>query len=77
LTEFRLPLGSSSAIGCIDRVNRVNDETIEVVDYKTNRAIFTREEVDDSLQLSLYEVRAPHGPRRCGSRSRCCGTGSG
>jgi len=56
--DFRLPLGRFSVIGCIDRVNRVDDETIEVVDYKTNRAIFTREEVDDSLQLSLYEVAA-------------------
>lgn len=26
--------------------------------YKTNRANFTREEVDDSLQLTLYEVAA-------------------
>lgn len=56
--EFRLPLGRFTVIGSIDRVNRVDDETIEVVDYKTNRALFTREEVEDSLQLSLYEVAA-------------------
>lgn len=54
--EFRLSAGPFSVLGFIDRVDRIDDETIEVTDYKTNRQLFTREEVDTSLQLSLYEI---------------------
>ena len=52
--KFRLPVGEFEVLGFIDRVDQVDDETIEVIDYKTNRQLFTREEVDTSLQLSLY-----------------------
>jgi RecB family exonuclease len=54
--EFRLPIGSGEVLGYIDRIVRIDDETIEVVDYKTNRQLFAREEVDESLQLGLYEL---------------------
>jgi putative RecB family exonuclease len=54
--EFRLPAGRFTVLGFIDRVDRIDDETIEVIDYKTNRQLFTRDEVDTSLQLSLYEA---------------------
>lgn len=56
--EFQLSVGPFTVFGFIDRVNWVDDETVEVIDYKTNRQIFTREEVDSSLQLSLYHVAA-------------------
>ncbi len=56
--EFHLSVGPFTVLGFIDRVNWVDDETVEVIDYKTNRQIFTREEVDSSLQLSLYHVAA-------------------
>lgn len=56
--EFRLPAGRFTVLGYIDRIDRVDDETIEIVDYKTNRQLFTREEVDESLQMSLYELAA-------------------
>ncbi|MCA3016488.1 MAG: PD-(D/E)XK nuclease family protein [Myxococcaceae bacterium] len=52
--EFRLPVGAFEVLGFIDRIDWVDDETIEVIDYKTNRQLFTREEVDTSLQLSIY-----------------------
>ncbi len=54
--EFRLPACRFTVLGFIDRVDLVDDQTIRVVDYKTNRMLFTREEVDQSLQMSLYEV---------------------
>ena len=54
--EFRLPVGPFTVLGFIDRVDRVDDQTIEVIDYKTNRQIFSRDEVDSSLQLSLYQL---------------------
>jgi RecB family exonuclease len=56
--EFLIPAGPFAVLGYIDRVNRLDDETVEIVDYKTNRIPFTREEVDQSLQMSLYHVAA-------------------
>jgi RecB family exonuclease len=56
--EFHLPVGPFDVLGFIDRVNWVDGETIEVVDYKSNRMLFTRDEVDSSLQLSLYAIAA-------------------
>lgn len=56
--EFRLPVGPFTVLGFIDRVDWVDDETISVIDYKTNRQLFQRDEVDTSLQLSLYHVAA-------------------
>lgn len=54
--EFRLPVGPFEVLGFIDRVDWLDEETVEVIDYKTNRQLFTRDEVDTSLQMSLYEV---------------------
>ena len=54
--EFRLPVGPFEVLGFIDRVDWIDDEAVEVIDYKTNHQLFTRDEVDTSLQMSLYEV---------------------
>ena len=54
--EFRLPVGPFEVLGFIDRVDWIDDETVEVIVYKTNHQIFSRDEVDTSLQMSLYEV---------------------
>ena len=54
--EFRLPVGPFEVLGFIDRVDWLDDETVEVIYYKTNHQLFTRDEVDTSLQMSLYEV---------------------
>ena len=54
--EFRLPVGPFEVLGFIDRVDWIDDETVEVIDYKTNHQVFARDEVDTSLQMSLYEV---------------------
>jgi len=56
--EFHLPVGRFTVLGFIDRVDCVDDETVEVIDYKTNRQLFTREEVEHSLQMSLYHLAA-------------------
>lgn len=55
---FRLAVGPFEVVGSIDRVDWVDDETIEVIDYKSNHQLFARDEVDTSLQLSLYHVAA-------------------
>ena len=56
--EFRLPVGRFTVLGFIDRVDCIDEETVEVIDYKTNRLLFTRDEVDHSLQMSLYHLAA-------------------
>ena len=56
--EFHLPVGRFTVLGYIDRVDRVDDETVEVIDYKTNRMLFSRDEVDSNLQMSLYHLAA-------------------
>lgn len=40
----------------IDRVDRVDDTTFEIFDYKTNAIAFTRFEVENSLQLGIYDI---------------------
>jgi RecB family exonuclease len=56
--EFSLSVGRFTVLGFIDRVDWVDDETVEVIDLKTNRMLFTRDEVDHSLQMSLYHLAA-------------------
>ena len=52
----KLEVGRFTVLGFIDRIDWVNDQTVEVIDYKTNRLLFTRDEVEQSLQMSLYEL---------------------
>lgn len=52
--EFRLPVGRTSILGYIDRVEKVDDETVRIIDYKTNRRLYRREELEDDLQMSVY-----------------------
>lgn len=56
--EFKLPVGPFTVLGFVDRVDRTGDDGVEVIDYKSNRVLFTREELDTSLQLGLYAIAA-------------------
>jgi hypothetical protein len=56
--EFRLTIEGFVVEGFIDRADRVDAETVLITDYKSNRAIFSREEVDQDLQLSIYAMAA-------------------
>lgn len=58
--EFRIVVGEFTVIGVLDRVNRIDDQTVEVVDYKSNYQLFSSDQVESSLQLSLYHVAAQH-----------------
>ncbi len=53
---FEIQIGAFRVIGAIDRIDYVDHETVRVRDYKSNRVIFSRSEVDESLQLSLYAI---------------------
>jgi len=56
--HFEIAIGRFRVVGAIDRIDRIDDHTIRVRDYKTNRIVFTRDEVAESLQLSLYHLAA-------------------
>jgi len=56
--EFNLQLEEFIVNGRIDRVDRVDDETVRIIDYKSNRMLFHREEVDFDLQMSCYALAA-------------------
>lgn len=45
--------------GFIDRVDRVDHETIEIIDYKSNRQMFEREELEIDIQVSTYAIVIP------------------
>lgn len=55
---FEIAIGRFRVVGAIDRVDRIDDQTIRVRDYKSNRIVFTRDEVAESLQLSIYHLAA-------------------
>lgn len=56
--EFSFRAGKFDVIGFIDRVDKIDESTINIIDYKTNRALFSRPEVDNSLQMSIYQLAA-------------------
>jgi RecB family exonuclease len=51
--EKRLKIG-----GKIDRVDRVKDGRIEIIDYKTGANIPSQKQVDHDLQLTFYALAA-------------------
>ncbi len=57
-TEFNLSIGEFTVNGYIDRVDKVDDETVAIIDYKSNRVLFTKEEIDVDLQMSIYALAA-------------------
>jgi RecB family exonuclease len=70
--EFHLPVGCFEVLGYMDRVDCIDNETIEIIDYKSNYLLFTREELDSSLQMSLYELAARKLSHTGATRSRAC-----
>jgi RecB family exonuclease len=56
--RFAITVGRFKVVGSLDRVDRIGDGAIRVRDYKTNRMVFTHDEVNESLQLSLYHLAA-------------------
>ena len=47
-------LGEIFVLGYIDRIDNPDSKIIHVVDYKTNRMLYTSEELQQSLQASIY-----------------------
>lgn len=56
--EFNIDVGGFTVNGYIDRVDKIADDHIAIVDYKSNRALFTRDELETDLQMSIYGLAA-------------------
>ncbi|HTQ46624.1 MAG TPA: PD-(D/E)XK nuclease family protein [Polyangiaceae bacterium] len=54
---FEMALGDYRIVGKMDRVERAGD-VVRVRDYKTTRVPMSREEVEGSLQLAIYDLAA-------------------
>lgn len=57
---FETPIEDGSethfVTGIIDRIDKLKDDTYEVIDYKTSRSLPSQKKVDDNLQLSIYHL---------------------
>jgi putative RecB family exonuclease len=64
--HFRVPLATERMFvaevegaklrGFIDRIDKLETGGLAIVDYKTNQQLFTKAYVEDSLQLTLYQL---------------------
>ncbi|MFH1379487.1 MAG: PD-(D/E)XK nuclease family protein [bacterium] len=52
--DFRIDLGFCFLRGVIDRVDRLQDGRIELIDYKTNKKIIKKKVLKNDLQLTVY-----------------------
>jgi putative RecB family exonuclease len=51
---FKLPAGEFWILGYIDLIEYHGEDVFEVVDFKTNKQMFTRQELDSDVQMSVY-----------------------
>jgi DNA helicase-2/ATP-dependent DNA helicase PcrA len=54
---FEIKVGETTVVGRIDRIDRLADGNVAIIDYKTGKAR-DQEAADESLQLSLYALAA-------------------
>ncbi len=64
--DFRMPLAVERMFyidvagvklrGYIDRVDKLESGGLSIVDYKTNQELFTQEDLERNLQLTLYQL---------------------
>ncbi len=56
--EFNISLDGFTMNGYIDRVDKRSDEAIAIIDYKSNRRLFVKEQLQNDLQMSVYGLAA-------------------
>ena len=55
---FYIDIGGIKLRGYIDRVDKLASGGLAIVDYKTNKELFTTDYLEKDLQLTLYQVAA-------------------
>ncbi len=66
---FQFPVGKIKVGGRIDRIDRLDEKRLEIIDYKTGNNVPTEKEIVNNFQLTLYglaasEIRDPLFHRR-------------
>ena len=56
--SFNVDIGDVPLSGKIDRVDKLESGGLSIVDYKSGKALFTKDQLDRDLQLTLYQVAA-------------------
>jgi len=56
--RFYMDIGDVKLMGYIDRIDKLDSGGLSIVDYKTNQELFTREDLETNLQLTLYQLAA-------------------
>ncbi|HOK17183.1 MAG TPA: PD-(D/E)XK nuclease family protein [Candidatus Paceibacterota bacterium] len=54
------PGGLHILTGIVDRVDKLEDGTLEVIDYKSSKRMSSKEDLDKNLQLSIYAIGLKH-----------------
>jgi hypothetical protein len=54
--KFNIDIGNVKLTGRIDRVDKLESGGLAIIDYKTNKELFTQEYIDKDLQLTLYQL---------------------
>ena len=55
---FNISIEGVRLVGYIDRVDKLDSGGLSIVDYKTNKELFTTEDMEKDLQLTLYQLAA-------------------
>ncbi len=58
--QLRMDLGSFVLLGRLDRVDELEDGSIEVVDYKSGRSSVTDEHVQSDIAMACYQLLLSH-----------------
>jgi putative RecB family exonuclease len=56
--SFYLDIDGIKVRGFIDRVDKLDSGGLSIIDYKTNKDLFTADYVNDDLQLTIYQMAA-------------------
>jgi len=55
---FYIDIEGVKLTGYIDRIDKLDSGGLSIVDYKTNKELFTTEAIEKDLQLTLYQLAA-------------------
>ena len=63
--RFQFELDSSMLTGYIDRIDRLPDRLLRLVDYKTSKSAMALDKAEQDLQLALYALACREVPELC------------
>ncbi len=52
--SFQIPILDNQITGRIDRIDKLDDDTFEIIDYKTTKRMPAQSDVDNNFQLAIY-----------------------